>query len=330
MPVGRRAAAAGPYGAAVLAAIVLVATTLWGHDGDGFGNGRQLRIMVPAAPGGGWDQTAREMQAALRGEVGRTEVANVAGGGGTIGLSQFVRHEGDPTRLMVTGLVMVGAVESNDSPVGVDRTTPLARLVTDHQVIVVPVSSPVRTVADLVARMRQDPGSVSFAGGPAGGIGQILAGMIADTIGVDPARVSYLAHPGAGEALSTVLSGRATVGVAGVSEMQGQIRAGTVRAVAVSSPRRLPTLPDVPTLGERGVDVELANWRGVVAPPGIGPDDERRLEDLLVRMTRTAAWRETLRRRGWTEATLTGDQFRQYIERERRTVTRVLVLMGLA
>ncbi|MCY1145534.1 tripartite tricarboxylate transporter substrate-binding protein [Actinoplanes sp. Pm04-4] len=326
-----RPAAAGPFVAAGVATLLLIASLVWGGDDDaGFLNGRQLRLMAPAAPGGGWDQTAREMQAALRTEAGRTEVYNVAGAGGTIGLSQFVSHEGDPTQLMVMGLVMVGAIESNDSPVALDRTTPLARLLTDYEVIVVPADSPVKNMADLVNAMKDDVGKVSWAGGSAGGIEQILAGLVADAVGADPAEVNYVAHSGGGEALSTLLSGRATAGVSGVSELEGQIKAGTIRPVAVSSPQRLPTLPDVPTLKEQGVDVELANWRGVVAPPGISAADERQLEDLLVRMTRTEAWKETLQRRGWLDATMTGDQFEQYIAGERRTVTDVLVKMGLA
>lgn len=326
-----RPAALAPYVAAALATIALVVTTVSGGDDDaGFLNGRQLRLMAPAAPGGGWDQTAREMQAALREEAGRTEVYNVAGAGGTIGLSQFVRHEGDPTQLMVMGLVMIGAIESNDSPVALDRTKPLARLLTDYEVIVVPAGSPVKSMTDLAGRMKNDLGSVSWAGGSAGGIEQILAGLVSEAVGADPAGVNYVAHSGGGEALSTLLSGRATAGVSGVSELAGQIKAGTIRAIAVSSPRRLPALPDVPTLKEQGVDVELANWRGVVAPPGIDADDESQLEDLLVRMTRTAAWQETLTRRGWIDATLTGPQFEQYIADERRTVTDVLVKMGLA
>jgi putative tricarboxylic transport membrane protein len=326
-----RPAVAGPFVAAAVATLLLVAALVWGRGDDaGFLNGKQLRLMAPAGPGGGWDQTAREMQTALREQAGRTEVYNVAGAGGTIGLSQFVRYEGDPTQLMVMGLVMVGAIESNDSPVALDRTTPLARLLTDYEVIVVPADSPVRGLADLVAAMKDDVGKVSWAGGSAGGIEQILAGLVADAVGADPAEVNYVAHSGGGEALSTLLSGRATAGVSGVSELVGQIRAGTIRPIAVSSPQRLPTLPDVPTLKEEGVDVELANWRGVVAPPGISAADERQLEDLLLRMTRTEAWRETLERRGWLDATLTGDQFEQYIAGERRTVTDVLVKMGLA
>ncbi|GAA0486463.1 C4-dicarboxylate ABC transporter substrate-binding protein [Paractinoplanes deccanensis] len=320
----------GPWIAAALATVLLVVSAAWAEDDEGFLDGRQLRLMAPAAPGGGWDQTAREMQAALRDLAGRSEVYNVTGAGGTIGLSQFVRNDGDPTQLMVMGLIMLGAIESNDAPIGLDRTRPLVRLTTDYEVIVVPASSPVRTMPELVARMRQDLGAVSFAGGSAGGVEQILAGLVADAVGADPGQVNYVAHSGGGEALATLLSGRATAGVSGVSELAAQIEAGTVRPLAVSSATRLPALPDVPTLKEQGVDVELANWRGVVAPPGIGADDERALEELLLEMTRGAQWRETLQRRGWGDATLAGPEFEQFIDQERRTVTDVLKKMGLA
>ncbi|GLY07067.1 MULTISPECIES: tripartite tricarboxylate transporter substrate-binding protein [Actinoplanes] len=320
-----------PFVAAVVATVLLVVTG--GGDpaaDDDFLGGRQLRLMAPASPGGGWDQTAREMQSALRDIAGRTEVHNVAGAGGTIGLSQFARYRGDPTQLMVTGLVMVGAIESNDSPVTLAATTPLARLTTDYEILTVPAASPIQNLPDLAAQMRADLRAVSFAGGSAGGAEHILAGLIAEAVGADPARVNYVAHSGGGEALATLLSGRATAGVSGVSEMEAQIEAGTIRAIGVSSPQRLPGIPDVPTFKEQGVDVELANWRGIVAPAGISAADETALEELIVKMTGTDTWRETLTRRGWGDATLTGPAFDTFVRSEQQTVTDVLVKMGLA
>lgn len=291
--------------------------------------GRQLRIMAPAAPGGGWDQTSREMQGALRDLVGRTEVYNVNGAGGTIGLSQFVRMDGDPTQLMVTGLVMVGAVAANHAPNSLADTTPLARLTTDYGVVVVPKDSPFPDMRAAADAMRADLGKVSVAGGSAGGAEQILAGLMAKAAGADPANLSYVAHSGGGEALSTLLSGRAALGVSGVSELSSQIKAGTIRALAVSSPQRLPALPDVPTLRESGLDVELQNWRGVVAPKGIAPDQQKALEDLLVDMTRTPAWHDALQRRGWGDATLAGPEFAQFVTSEQERTSQVLREIGL-
>jgi putative tricarboxylic transport membrane protein len=324
-----------PLVAAVVATIAVVATApVDTTDAGGSAlrdviGDRQLRIMAPAAPGGGWDQTSREMQGALRELVGRTEVYNVAGAGGTIGLSQFVRRTGDPTELMTTGLIMIGAVEANDSPHSLAETTPLVRLTTDYQVVAVAADSPISDMAGVVAAMRNDIAAVSISGGSAGGAEQILAGLIAKAVGADPARMSYVAHSGGGEALTTLLSGRSTIGISGISELMPQIEAGTVRALAVSSPERLPALPDVPTLRETGVDAELQNWRGVVATADISPEQEQALEDLLVNMTRTDAWREALARRGWGDATLAGPEFEEFVRSEQERVSQVLDEIGL-
>lgn len=322
-----------PWAVAVLATAAVLVTAPPDAAGAGarsvFADG-QPRIMAPAAPGGGWDQTSREMQAALRDLVGRSEVYNVAGAGGTIGLSQFVRFGDDPTQLMTTGLIMLGAVEANGSEFSLEDTTPLLRLTTDYQVVVVPADSPLRSTADLEAEMRADLPAVSIAGGSAGGVEQIMAGLMAKAAGGDPAQISYVAHSGGGEALTTLLSGRATIGIFGLSEIVPQIEAGTVRALAVSSPQRLPAIPDVPTLRAGGLDVELENWRGVVAPRAITDDEERALEEILVKMTRTPAWQDALARRGWGDATLAGPEFEEFVRTEQTRVSQVLTELGVS
>jgi len=261
--------------------------------------------------------------------VGRTEVYNVSGAGGTIGLAQFVRFEDDPAQLMATGLIMVGAIKANDSRYSLEDTTPLVRLTTDYQVVVVRADSDLADVDGVADAMRADLPAVSIAGGSAGGAEHILAGMMAKAAGADPSRLSYVAHSGGGEMLSTLLSGRATIAISGLSEILPQIESGAVRALAVSSPDRLDALPDVPTLRESGMDVELQNWRGVVAPKGISDTEEQALEDLLVDMTRTAAWRDALTERGWGNATLAGDEFEDFVRAEQDRVSDVLDEIGL-
>src|SRR5690625_2423136 len=201
-------ARAGPVAAAALVTVVLAGTAVAGGEREtahGFAEGAQFRLLAPADPGGGWDQTAREMQAGLRDQVGRAEVYNVGGAGGTIGLNQYAQLPADPTELMMTGAIMVGAIETSGSQVTLDDTTPLARLTTDYEVVVVPNDSDVRDLSDLVGLMKEDLGSVSIAGGSAGGVEQILAALIAKDIGTDPSEVNYIAHAGGGELLSTVL-----------------------------------------------------------------------------------------------------------------------------
>jgi putative tricarboxylic transport membrane protein len=329
-PPGRGGVIALVAAVAATAAVVLTAPSddQGGAVAQVLGD-EQLRIMAPAAPGGGWDQTSREMQAALRDLVGRSEVYNVAGAGGTIGLSQFVRHEGDPAELMTTGLIMMGAITANGSPHSLGDTTPLARLTTDYQAVVVAADSPLTDVPGLAAAMQSDVAAVSISGGSAGGVEQIMAGLLAQAVGADPAQVSYVAHSGGGEALTTVLSGRSTIGIFGLSEIQPQIEAGTVRALAVSSAERQPALPDVPSLKESGLDVVVENWRGVVAPAGISDQEEQALEDMLVRMAHTDAWRDALARRGWGDALLAGPEFEEFVRSEQDRVSKVLAQIGL-
>jgi len=326
--------AATPYAVAGVLAVALVVATATRSDStraaqDVLGD-EQLKIMAPADPGGGWDQTSREMQAALKELVGRTEVYNVGGAGGTIGLSQFAQLDGQQNQLMTTGLIMLGAIAANGADVGLDEVTPLARLTTDNQVVVVPARSDIETMADLADRMRRDLGSVSIAGGSAGGVEQILAGLIADELGQDPAGVNYIAHAGGGEAVATLLSGSAVAGISGISEIKPQIDSGAMRPLAVSSAERAGLLPDVPTLREQDIDVELTNWRGVVAPAGISAEEEEALEELVMDMTRTASWREALAREGWGDVALAGPEFEEFLASETTRINQVIADLGLS
>jgi putative tricarboxylic transport membrane protein len=127
-----------------------------------------LRIIAPAKPGGGWDQTARALEEVIRASGGAKSVTveNVAGAGGTVGLAQLVdKEKGNPNVLMVNGLVMVGAVLTNNSPATLDQVTPIARLTGEYEVIVVPAASQLKTLADLVGKLKADAGSVAFGGG---------------------------------------------------------------------------------------------------------------------------------------------------------------------
>jgi putative tricarboxylic transport membrane protein len=180
----------------------------------------------------------------------------------------------------------------------------------------------------MVAAMQADVGSVAIAGGSAGGIEQILAGLIAQEIGADPGAVNYIPHSGGGEALATILSGRVPAGISGINEIREQIEAGQVRALAVSSPERIEGI-DAPTLTEAGLDIELANWRGMVAPPGISPEEEQAIEDALTDLAESPEWQQVLADRGWDDQFLAGEEFEQFLDEEQQRVRGVLEDLGL-
>ena len=289
-----------------------------------------LRIVAPAAPGGGWDQTARVMQQALQREgiVATPVVENVPGAAGTIGLARFVGAErGNGAVVLVSGLIMLGGIVTYDSPVTLTDAVPIARLTGEYEALAVPAASPFRTLEDLLAAFRERPESISWGGGSVGGSDQILAGLIAAAVGVEPRLVNYIGYSGGGEALAAILGGQVSVGVNGLAEFASQVEAGALRVLAVSSAERLPGV-DAPTLRERGVDVEFENWRSIVAPPGITTEERLRLAAAVETMVRSNEWRELLARYRWLDRYLAGDEFAAFAAAEERRVRAVLRELG--
>jgi putative tricarboxylic transport membrane protein len=287
--------------------------------------------MAPAAPGGGWDQTARTMQTALQTEgiAGNVQVTNVPGAGGTIGLAQFVNQsKGDPASLIVGGYVMVGAILTNASPVTLDQVTPIARLTGESEVIVVPAASPLKTLADLVEALKKDPGAVSWAGGSAGGTDHIAAGLFAKAIGVDPTKVNYIAFSGGGEALAAILGNQVTVGISGYGEFSSQIGAGTLRLLGVSGAHRIEGA-DAPTFKEAGVDVVLENWRMVAAAPEITAEQKATIIADIAKMAKSKTWQDALKAKGWQDTYLAGDEFGTVLKSDIAATNGILKEIGL-
>ena len=291
----------------------------------------ELKIVAPAAPGGGWDQTARSIQQALMEEklVKSAQVVNIAGAGGTVGLAQFVNSaKGDGNQLMVNGFVMVGAILVNKSPVSLSQVTPIARLTEETQVMVVPANSPIKNAKDLAEAVKKDVAKVTFAGGSAGGVDHIMAALFIGAVGGDASKANYIPFSGGGESLAAILGGKVTAGISGYGEYEGQIKAGKLRAIGVTSPKRLPGA-DVPTFREQGVDLVLTNWRSVMAAPGITDAQKKALADLVDKLAKSKTWDNILKQKGWDAAYLPGDAFVKFLADEQTRVGNVLKSVGL-
>ncbi|MGW1678337.1 Bug family tripartite tricarboxylate transporter substrate binding protein [Saccharopolyspora sp. NPDC002376] len=293
---------------------------------------RGMRVMVPNTPGGGYDITARTAVKAIEdtGLNGPTEVFNLPGAGGTVGLGRLVNEAGNGALVMSMGLGVVGSVYTNHSPASLQDTTPIAKLTEESDVIVVAKGSPYRNIGELLEAWKADPGAVPVGGGSSPGGPDHLAPMLtARAIGLPAKDVNYVPFDGGGELMASVLGSKVAFGVSGIGETRDQIAAGELRALAVTSPERVPGI-DAPTLRESGVNVSFTNWRGVVAPPGITDKERDRLIGLFSRLHDSEQWREAMRLNGWADAFQTGDQFGGFLKAENDRVASVLKELGAA
>ena len=287
-----------------------------------------LKMMIPANPGGGWDTTGRELAKAIQssGAVKNVQFDNKGGAAGAIGLAQFVNSsKGDPNAVIMGGMVMVGGLITNKSAVKIDQVTPIARLTSEYEVIVVPANGP-KTLKELLDKFKANPGSVSWGGGSAGGTDHILAGLIAKAIGADPSKVNYVPFKGGGEAVSAIIGGHVTAGISGYSEFAQHIKSGKMRALAVSSPK---ALEGIASLKEQGVDVELANWRGIFGAPGITKAQRDELIAAVEKGTKSAAWKESLKKNDWEDFYLPGDAYGKFVEEENKRIGDILGALGI-
>lgn len=291
-----------------------------------------LKIMAPAAPGGGWDTTSRKVQEVLQGQkiaAQPVEVFNRAGAGGTVGLAELInQNKGDGHTVMTMGLVMTGAIETNKSPVNLSTTVPLARLTTEYEVIAVGKDSKYQTVQQLFDDFKKDPKAIKWGGGSAGGTDHILIGLIAQALKVDPKSINYIAFSGGGELRPQLIGNQVSCGVSGYSEFKGDAQAGQVRLLAVSAGSRVAGL-DAPTLKEAGADVELSNWRGMVGPPGMKDNERQAWITMLSRMRESGPWQDTLKQQDWVDAFQTGDDFGKFLKDDQERVSKILREIGL-
>jgi putative tricarboxylic transport membrane protein len=290
-----------------------------------------IKMMIPANPGGGWDATGRTLGKAMQDAGVASSVAfeNKGGAAGALGLAQFVNaSKGDGNAMMVMGAVMLGGIITGKPPVSLSQATPIARLTTEYNVFVLPASSPLKSMADVVAQMKKDPATVKWGGGSRGSTEHIAAAMIAREVGVDAAKINYVPFRGGGEAVAAILGGNVTVGGSGYSEFAQYIESGKMRAIAMTSATRLKGI-NVPTLKEQVINVEIGNWRGVYGAPGITPEQRKALTELVQKAIDSKSWAEALEKNNWTPAVMVGKEFEDFVDREFASLRATMVKAGM-
>lgn len=273
-----------------------------------------LTLIAPADPGGGWDAFQREMQQAMRTNnlVGNVQVLNISGAGGTIAVEMMSQRD-TPNYLMVGGTGQIAAHAMNDTPATITDVTPVARVVEEYYLIVVPADSPHQDMQSLVDAWRADPASVAWTGG--GSSDQLVMTELALEAGVTPSEITYIPSSGGGEAVQAMISGTAQVSAGGFPDLYPQVQAGRLRGLGLAAKKRLKGV-DIPTLPELGFDVTLTNWRAQFAPPNVADEVVAEFEQLIAETTATDEWQEAVERNYWVEVPLTGHEFREFVTAE--------------
>ncbi|MBJ7357570.1 MAG: tripartite tricarboxylate transporter substrate binding protein [Nocardioides sp.] len=332
MMVGMSPLGSRTTSAALVAALVGLLAGCGVTDGA---SSRDLLMIIPNSPGGGYDQTGRAAvkvmeEADITG--GSFTVDNVVGAGGAGAMTDLVGKAGDEHTMMTVGLGVVGSTYSFAAPYSLLDATPLAQLMSEPEGILVPGDSPFETVDDLVEAWTEDPGGLAVGGGSSpGGPDHLFPMQLADEIGIDPTEVNYITYDGGGPLTTALLGEKIDVGFSGLAEFTGQVESGELRVLAVSGEQRYPdgVFAEVPTLQESGIDLVFLNWRGVLAPPDISDARRDELIAYLQQMHDTEAWQKVLADNGWTDDFKTGDDFGDFIQEQDERVSGTLEELGL-
>jgi len=289
-----------------------------------------LELVAPSSPGSGYDQLARAMQAVLQEDklASGIQIQNIAGGGGTVGLAQFITSRKRNPSALIVGFALVGGILTTKSAVNLSTLVPLARLMGEANVIVVPKNSDIKNMADLVTKLKANPKAFAWGGGSIGGIDHVMVGLLAKAAGVDPTQINFVVHAGGGEVMASVLGGHVTAAVSGYEEFRGQIESGDLRAIGISSPERQPGI-GVPTFKEGGVDFSMINWRGLMGPPNMPAADKKAITEMVAAMVKSPAWKEALEKRGWLDSYQDAAQFGTFLTEETARVETALKAGGI-
>jgi len=296
---------------------------------------RPLELVAPANPGGGWDALARTMNRALEIEKLYPQpmsVLNKPGGGGAVGLAYIFQKKGDDYELVVFSPPLIINTLNKTFTQNYKELTPLAKLITDYQIFIVKADSPYKTLKDLLDALKKNPGAVKFAGGSSpGSMDHLAFCKVAQLAGINPKELSYVAFSGGGEAITTLLGGNVAFVSSGIGESLAQLQAGTVRALAVTSPERLSgPMKDVPTLKEAGINTTYEVWRGVFGVPGMSKEAQAWWAKTLKTMVGTKTWKESLEKLQWLDAYAGAEDFSTFLANEEKSYQTLMATLGFA
>lgn len=304
---GRRYAAA--FGA-VLAGACLIA-----GPAQAFTPNRTIEFMVHSGPGAGNDVFARAVQGLLEKTKlapQTIQVVNKTGGGGLVAMSYLNEKKGETHLLAVfTSVWFVNPQIRKKAKVTMQELTPLARLILEPSVMTVRADSPYKTAKDFFEAAKASPGKLKQSGGSLSGRDNTTRHLLMKATG---AEWQFISMKSGGERVAALLGGHVDMYIMEPAEANEQIRAGKVRVLATLMNKRIPTLPNVPTIREQGYDVpEVPQARGFVGPPGMASDVRQYYVNLFTKMHATPEWQGFVKENQYEDGFLTGQGLDKFV-----------------
>lgn len=302
------------------------AQTAWKPD-------KVIEIITSSAAGGSNDQIARVAQKILQDHKllpTPLNIANKPGGNQTLAVVYLTQHPADAHFHLLANPTVYTNYLSGVTPLSHNDLTPIALLLVEHTVISVPANSPIKTLPDLMARLRADPESIAVGIVSRGGPNHLALSQAIKAGGVDPRRVRAAVFKTNTESMTAMAGGHLQMVASSVSSSIAQVQAGNARIIAIASQRRLGgALANVPTFREQGIDTWVSNWRAVFGAKGITPAQIAYWEEILAKMAATEEWKKQLEARDWNGQFMRSQDFSKYLQGEYAATRAIMSDLGL-
>ena len=277
---------------------------------------KPVRIIVPFAPGGGSDFIARFMAQKLTAGLGtQVIVENKPGAGGVIGIEQGVRSPADGYTLVLIAssyTVNPSVYKLNFDPVG--DITPIVQMSQGPLLVVVNPSVPVKTAKDLIAMAKAKPGEINFA---SPGQGSVIHMATEYFDSMAKIKMNHIPYKGTGPALTDTIAGQTQVLFSSTATALPHVKSGKLKAIGVTTSKRIPALPDVPTVAESGLPgYEVVLWHGLIGPKGLSKEVVDRISGEVNKVLKQKETSDQLETDGVAPAGGTPEQFAAQIKKE--------------
>ena len=274
---------------------------------------KPIEIIVHSAPGGGSDLFARSVAHIMEGEgivKQKMQVVNRTGGGGTVALNYLASKKGDPYSFMNVTTSPISALIRGSSQLKLEDVVPIAMLMEDPNLAFTKYDSPFKDMKAVIAEAKKAPKKVNVAIGNIGGSEHISAHRTAKAAGVEFNIVSFKSG---GEAAVALLGGHVDISFGNINEQMGQIEAKKVRPLAIMTEKRVPYLPDLPTMKEEGFQAVFSQIRGFWGPTGFPPEAVKFWEDSFTKFIKTKGFKDMLDTNQAVEVFLKHEEFKAFL-----------------